>query len=107
MRFVRRSYALALIGAVVSWQPLAASAAWNFEKNGPHRIEDAAPAGAPQGERSLAPKPTVAMARPVAPSEAGPPEGVRSLAPKKGVAFARPVGPRSGEPYTEMPLVSD
>ena len=107
MRFAHRLCSVALIGAFVSWQPLAASAAWNFEKSGPHRIREAVPAGPPEDTRSLAPKAAVAMPRPVAPHEPDPPKGVRSLAPKKGVAFTRPVGPPGGQPYNEMPLVSD
>lgn len=109
MRFVRHSFTMALIGGIVSALPLAASAAWNAEDGGPHREHrvDAPPTGTPAEPRSMAPKPGVAMERPVSPSPGEPPVGSRSLAPKKGVAFQRPVGPGSAGSSPEMPLVSD
>lgn len=73
MRFVHRLLPMALIGAVLSWLPPTASAGWNFEENGPHRVKKAT-------EVTITPKEP------------------RSLAPKKGVAFARPVAPRAPEP---------
>lgn len=109
MRFGRHLSSIALIGAMVSWLPLAASAAWNAEDGGPHREHrvDAPPTGTPTEARSMAPKPGVAMERPVTPGAGEPPVGSRSLAPKKGVAFQRPVGPGSTGSSSEMPLVSD
>jgi len=103
-------FSMALIGAVVSWLPLAASAAWNAEDGGPHREHrvDAVPTGDMAKEpRSMAPKPGVAMQRPVGPAPAEPPVGTRSLAPKSGVAFTRPVGPAGGGAVSETPLASD
>jgi len=98
MRFVHRLFPMALIGAVVSWQPPAASAAWNFEENGPHRVKKTTEVTiTPKETRSLAPKEGVAFARPVTPRPAEPPVGSRSLSPKEGVAFARPVGPIAPE----------
>lgn len=73
MRFVRRLFPMALIGAVLSWLPPTASAGWNFEENGPYRVKKAS-------EVTITPK------------------EARSLAPKQGVASARPVAPRATEP---------
>lgn len=109
MRVARRVCSMALVGAVVAWLPLTASAAWEAEDGGPHREHrlDAAPSGPPQEARSMAPKPGVAMDREVAPHVAEPPVGTRSLAPKSGVAFTRPVGPAGGETTLETGLASD
>lgn len=99
MRFAHRLLSMALVGAVVSWLPLTASAAWDAEDGGPHREHrvDAPPAGPPQETRSMAPKDGVAMKREVGPRAAEPPTGVHSMAPKPGVAFTRPIG-SAGEP---------
>jgi len=109
MRFARRVCSMVLVGATVSWMPLAASAAWNAEDGGPHREHrmDSAPTGTPKEARSMAPKPGVAMARPVAPGPAEPPVGARSMAPKSGVAFTRPIAPRGVGSSEETPLASD
>lgn len=110
MRFARHLSSMALIGAIVSWLPHAASAAWDAEDGGPHREHrvDATPTGQPTEARSMAPKPGVAMQRPVTPPSSGEPRvGTRSLAPKKGVAFQRPIGPGNTEFSPDMPLVSD
>jgi len=109
MRFAHRVFSMALIGAIVSWLPLAASAAWNAEESGPHREHrvDAAPTGTPTEARSMAPKASVAMERPVTPRAAEPPLGTRSMAPKRGVAFTRPIAPAGVGSTSETPLASD
>jgi len=109
MRFVHRVFSMALV-SVVAWLPLTASAAWNAEDAGPHREHrvDATPTGETAKEpRSMAPKPGVAVQRPVRPAPAEPPVGTRSLAPKSGVAFSRPVGPAGEASASETPLASD
>jgi hypothetical protein len=110
MRSANRVFSMALIGAVVAWLPFPAAAAWNAEDGGPHREHrvDATPTGEMAKEpRSMAPKPGVAMERPVGPAPAEPPAGTRSLAPKSGVAFSRPVGPAGGASAPETGLASD
>jgi len=110
MRFAHRLFSMALVGAVASGLPLVASAAWNAEDGGPHREHrvDATPIGNDSAEpRSMAPKPGVAMQRPIAPAPAEPPSGTRSLAPKSGVAFTRPIGQPGSASASEAPLASD
>jgi hypothetical protein len=108
MRFAHRLFPMALVAAIVSGLPLAASAAWRFEENGPYRVKKAEAVDiTPKETRSLAPKPGVALARPVAPRAPEPPVGARSMAPKKGVAFARPIAPRGPGLAPERSYVSD
>lgn len=108
MRFARRLFPIALIAAVVPGLPLTASAAWRFEENGPYRVRKAEVIHiTPKEARSLAPKPGVAFARPVAPRAPEPRVGARSMAPKKGVAFARPIAPRGPGLSPERSYVSD
>lgn len=110
MSFAHHMFSMAVAGLAAFWAPSVALAAWDLERSGPHAQHrtDSVPAEeAPKEPRSMAPKPGVAMQRPVAPAPGSPPSGIRSLAPKQGVAFSRPVAPPDSGSGSDMPLAAD